>query len=141
MAGVTSSPTRADDAAKAGLHHGGFARVSSPYGACVLKVVVSDGQLRGSLFAPIHWSGETASSARVGSLVTPATDPFSGQPEAKATPVSIAPVEFRYRGFALSRARLALPTETWWARTAINGGGPTIKVTTNNGGVHISSPE
>jgi assimilatory nitrate reductase catalytic subunit len=112
----------ADDARKAGLHHGGFARVTTPYGTCVLKVVVGDGQMRGSLFAPIHWSGETASSGRVGELVTPATDPFSGQPEAKATPAAIAPLEFLYRGFALSRTRLALPAETWWARAAIKDG-------------------
>jgi assimilatory nitrate reductase catalytic subunit len=111
-----------DDAAANALTDGGFARVTSPYGACVLKVVVSDGQRRGSLFAPIHWSGETASSARVGELVTPATDPYSGQPEAKASPASIAPVAFAYRGFALSRARLTMPAETWWARAAVKGG-------------------
>ena len=111
-----------DDARSAGLHRGGFARVTTPYGSCILKVVIGDGQLRGSLFAPIHWSHETASSARIGELVTPATDPFSGQPEAKATPASIAPVDCQYRGFALSRDRLALPTETWWARAAVNGG-------------------
>lgn len=111
-----------DDAAQTGLSGGGFARVSSPYGSCVLKVVISEGQRRGSLFAPIHWSDETASSARVGNLVTPANDPFSGQPEAKATPVSITPVEFSYRGFALSRSRLALPEATWFARAAVAGG-------------------
>ena len=112
------------DAAAAGLRAGGFARLRSPYGSCVLKVVVSDAQLRGSLFVPIHWSEETASSARIGELVTPATDPFSGQPEAKATPASIEPVEFRFRGFALSRAALALPAETWWSRvTVMNGQG------------------
>ena len=111
-----------DDAGKAGLVHGGFARVTSPYGNCVLKVVVSDGQQRGSLFAPIHWSGETASSARIGELVTPANDPYSGQPEAKASPASVAPVAFAYRGFALSRTRLALPAETWWARAGVAGG-------------------
>ena len=111
-----------DDAGKAGLTPGGFARVTSPYGACVLKVVVSEGQQRGSLFAPIHWSGETASSARIGEMVTPANDPYSGQPEAKASPATIAPVDYRYRGFALSRTRLDLPPETWWARAAVNGG-------------------
>ena len=111
-----------DDAQSAGLHYGGFARVTTFHGACVLKVIVSEGQLRGSLFAPIHWSGETASSGRIGELVGPATDPFSGQPEAKATPASIAPVDYQYRGFALSRTRLALPPETWWARAAIKGG-------------------
>jgi assimilatory nitrate reductase catalytic subunit len=111
-----------DDAAAAGLVHGGFARLRSPYGACVLKVVVTDAQRRGSLFAPIHWSGETAASARVGELVMPATDPFSGQPEAKATPAAIAPVGFKYRGFALARAPLALPEGTWWARVQMTQG-------------------
>ena len=50
------------------------------------RCALSDGQRRGSLFVPIHWNGETASSARVGDLVAPHTDPYSGQPEAKATP-------------------------------------------------------
>jgi assimilatory nitrate reductase catalytic subunit len=111
-----------DDAEAAGLHHDGFARVASPYGACVLKVVVSAGQRRGSLFAPIHWSDETASSARVGELVTPATDPFSGQPEAKATPASIEPVEYAFRGFALARERIPVPSDVWWSRLAVENG-------------------
>ena len=110
------------DAAAQGLNHGGFARVRSPYGACVLKVNVSTGQRRGSLFAPIHWSDETASCARIGDLVTPATDPFSGQPEAKATPVAIEPVAFAFRGFALARTTLALPAGTWWSRVTIAKG-------------------
>jgi assimilatory nitrate reductase catalytic subunit len=110
------------DAAAAGLDDGGFARLQSPYGSCVLRVVVNAGQRRGSLFAPIHWSNETASSARVGELVMPACDPYSGQPEAKATPVAIAPVEFAYRGFVLARAPLALPPETWWARVTVTNG-------------------
>ena len=63
------------DAEALGLANGGFARLTSPYGACVLKVAVSEGQQRGLLFAPIHWSNETASSARVGDMVTPANDP------------------------------------------------------------------
>ncbi len=81
------------DAAHCRLANGGFARLRSPYGTCVLKVVVTEGQRRGSLFAPIHWSDETASCARIGELVTPATDPYSGQPEGKATPAAIRPVD------------------------------------------------
>jgi len=111
-----------DDAAATGVVHGGFAQLRSPYGTCVLKVVVSDGQRRGSLFAPIHWSGETAAMARVGELVMPATDPFSGQPEAKATPVSIASVDYAYRGFVLTRAPVALPKDTWWSRVTVAQG-------------------
>jgi assimilatory nitrate reductase catalytic subunit len=111
-----------DDAVAMGLADGGFARLRSPHGSCVLKVVVSDGQQRGALFAPIHWSDETASSARIGELVTPANDPYSGQPEAKATPVAIAPVAFRFRGFALARGNIALPSGTWWSRVTVKNG-------------------
>jgi assimilatory nitrate reductase catalytic subunit len=111
-----------DDAAAHGLTHGGFARVRSAYGDCVLKVAVNPGQRRGSLFAPIHWSDETASSARVGDLVTPATDPYSGQPEAKATPVAVVPVDFAFCGFALTRRPLAPLAQSWWARVAVKNG-------------------
>ena len=50
------------------------------------------------------------------------TDPFSGQPENKATPASIAPYEYVFRGFALSRKPLALPAHAWSARVAVTGG-------------------
>jgi assimilatory nitrate reductase catalytic subunit len=107
------------DAKAMELVDGGFARVATRWGACVLKVAVSDRQRRGSLFAPIHWSDATASSARVGDLVMPETDRYSGQPDSKATPASIAPARFAYRGFALTRRPVDLPAGTWWARVAV----------------------
>ena len=111
------------DAAAAGLEQDGFARITTPYGICTLKVAVDDGQQCGSIFVPIHWNDETAASARVGELVAPETDPFSGQPESKATPATIAPVVFRLRGFLLTRERaVALPPGTLWSRVAIAGG-------------------
>ena len=90
------------------------------HGACVLKVVVSEGQQRGSLFAPIHWSDETASSAphrRTGdagdrSVLRPAGsegDAGSG----RAGRISLIAVS-RWRARALT-----LPTDTWWARVAL----------------------
>lgn len=111
-----------DDAARHGLADGSFARVTTGHGQCTLKVVVSPRQQRGMLFAPIHWSEANASSARVGALVAPSTDPFSGQPEAKATPASIAPYEYAFCGFVLSRKPLELPDRAWWARVTVNGG-------------------
>jgi assimilatory nitrate reductase catalytic subunit len=111
-----------DDAARHGVVDGGFARVATDYGQCTLKVAVSERQQRGMLFAPIHWSEANASAARVGALAAPFTDPFSGQPEMKATPASITPYEYVFRGFALSRAQLELPPQVWWARTAVTGG-------------------
>jgi assimilatory nitrate reductase catalytic subunit len=111
-----------DDASRLGVVDGGFARITTDYGQCILKVAVSTRQQRGMLFAPIHWSEVTASAARVGALVAPFTDPFSGQPENKATPVSIVPYEYVFRGFALSRTELDLPAQVWWARVAVTGG-------------------
>ena len=111
-----------DDALKFGVTDDSFARVTTDYGQCTLKVVVSERQQRGMLFAPIHWSEATATGSRVGALVAPFTDAFSGQPENKATPVSIAPCEYVFRGFALSRTPLVLPGHSWWAHVAVPGG-------------------
>jgi assimilatory nitrate reductase catalytic subunit len=111
-----------DDALKYGVTDGSFARVTTDYGQCTLRVVVSERQQRGMLFAPIHWSEANATAARVGALVAPITDPFSGQPENKATPASIVPYEYVFRGFALSRKPLQLPAHAWSARVAVNGG-------------------
>ena len=111
-----------DDALKYGVTDESFARITTDYGQCTLKVVVSERQQRGMLFAPIHWSEANATRARVGSLVAPHTDPFSGQPENKATPASIAPYEYVFRGFALSRKPIALPAHAWSARVAVTGG-------------------
>jgi len=111
-----------DDAARHGLADGSFARVTTDHGQSTLKVVVSPRQQRGMLFAPIHWSEANASAARVGALVAPITDPFSGQPEAKATPASILPYEYVFRGFVLSRKPLKLPDHAWWARATVGGG-------------------
>jgi assimilatory nitrate reductase catalytic subunit len=110
------------DAAHAQLVDGGFARVSTAHGACLLKVVVSASQQRGSLFVPIHWSDATASSARVCDLVTPEADPHSGQPDAKATPAAIAPVDYSNCGFALGLAPIYLPASTWWSRVTLANG-------------------
>jgi assimilatory nitrate reductase catalytic subunit len=111
-----------DDALKHGIVHDGFARLTTDQGQCILKVVVSEGQQRGMLFAPIHWNASNTSHGRVGALVASHTDPFSGQPEMKATPVTIVPYEYVFRGFVLSRRELALPPNLWWARATIEGG-------------------
>ncbi|GLK75671.1 nitrate reductase [Methylopila jiangsuensis] len=112
-----------DDAAREGVADGGFARVTSPHGAVVLRAKVDPGARRGAPFAPIHWTGETSSSGRVGALVHAVTDPFSGQPDAKATPVAVAPVSFPLQGFALARSGLGgLDAAAWWAKAAAPGG-------------------
>ncbi len=110
------------DATRFGLVDGGLARLTNHHGSGTYRVMFSNGQERGAVFVPMHWSDETASDARAGSMVHAIVDPFSGQPDAKATPVAIAPLAMRSAGFLLSRTRLHLPRTSYWAWTAIAGG-------------------
>ena len=112
-----------DDAGKYGVTDGGFARVTTDYGQCIAAKSWSvSGSSAACCSRRSTGASENASGARVGALVAPFTDPFSGQPENKATPASIAPYEYVFRGFALSRKPLELPAHAWWARVAVNGG-------------------
>jgi assimilatory nitrate reductase catalytic subunit len=114
-----------DDAARFALIHGGFARVDSAHGAATLRVVVTDAQRPGEVFAPIHWTAENSTHGRIGPAVQPATDPFSGQPEMKATPCRVVPVAVTFAGFALSRSQLRLDGAIG-AHVALDGGTGTI---------------
>lgn len=111
-----------DDARVLGVEDHGFARVSTEHGSCVLRAIVTERQPSGQIFAPIHWTDETSAQARIGALVRPSVDPFSGQPESKATPAAVAPCAFARQGFLLARQPLTLPRNIWWARIAVAGG-------------------
>lgn len=111
-----------DDAARYGLTDGGFARMESAHGAATLRVQHDAGLPTGSVFAPFHWTNATSAFARVDALVHPVTDPISGQPEAKATPVRVRPIEMVSEGFLLTRTRLDLPPWLQHTRITITGG-------------------
>jgi assimilatory nitrate reductase catalytic subunit len=104
------------DALLAGVRDGELARVASGWGAMVARVRHGGGIARGSVFVPIHWSGQTASDARVGALVNPVVDPVSGEPEFKHTPVRVEPFGVAWYGFILSRHALALEGAANWTR-------------------------
>ncbi len=99
------------------LANGGLARLTSRHGAMLARVQVSGDQRPGSVFVPMHWSDVFAKSARADALVAPLTDPISGQPESKHTPVRIEPYQPAWQGFALSRTRLELPDTSYCACT------------------------
>ncbi len=96
----------ASDAQAHQLQEGGLARLTSRHGAMLARVQVSEDQRQGSVFVPMHWNDAFAKSARVDALVAPITDPISGQPESKHTPVRVEPYQTVWQGFVLSRARL-----------------------------------
>jgi len=103
------------DAARYAVEDQGLAKVTSSWGEAVVRVRVSDDQQPGSLFIPIHWSGQFSSLASVDGLVNPATDPVSGQPEFKHTPVRIEPYAAAWYGFLLSRRRLDMRHASYWS--------------------------
>jgi assimilatory nitrate reductase catalytic subunit len=111
-----------EDAASLDLGDGTLATVETPRGQAVLRVRLSTGQQRGNAFAPIHWSAENSSAGRIGALVHPITDPVSGQPETKATPVRITPFPVAQHGLLLSRTRPALGGEHYWAQARMKAG-------------------
>jgi len=107
----------ARDAQRFQLQDGGLACLSSRHGNMLARVQVSDEQRIGSVFVPMHWNDAYARSARVDALTAPITDPISGQPELKHTPVHVEPYRPAWQGFVLSRARLALPEANYCACT------------------------
>jgi assimilatory nitrate reductase catalytic subunit len=104
------------DALLCGVKEGELARVTSRWGAVVARVQHGGGIARGGVFMPIHWSGENASDARVGTVVNPAVDPVSGEPEFKHTPVRVEPFGVTWYGFILSRTELPLLDAVHWTR-------------------------
>jgi assimilatory nitrate reductase catalytic subunit len=110
------------DAAALGLADGDLARVTSAHGSCVARVRIREEAQPGLLFMPIHWSDETAAQASVGALAAAHADPYSGQPELKATPAALAPAAFRWSGIVRTRHAVTLPPHTWWARVRVEDG-------------------
>lgn len=99
------------------LEQGALARLTSRQGTMLARVQISADQRAGSVFVPMHWSDAYAKSARVDALVAAITDPVSGQPESKHTPVQIVSYQPAWQGFVLSRNRLSLPDSTYCACT------------------------
>lgn len=111
-----------EDAKTMALEDGGFGCVTTAFGSCILRVRVTTNQPAGNIFVPIHWTDETSSHCRVGALVAPFVDPFSGQPEFKATPASVVPIVFKWQGFLTLRHPVHIPSGVWWARIALKDG-------------------
>ncbi|MEM1066257.1 MAG: nitrate reductase, partial [Pseudomonadota bacterium] len=110
-----------EDAARLGLRAADIARVSSPTGTALLRVLVTPDATRGAPFAPMHWTGETAPAARIGAVIASALDPVSGQPETKAAVVAIERFEAAWHGFAVSANRPEINAR-YWARSRTEKG-------------------
>ncbi|MFY7835717.1 MAG: molybdopterin-dependent oxidoreductase [Novosphingobium sp.] len=111
-----------DDAAAAGVVDGALARVISANGTSVFRANVTDGQGRGQVFVPMHWTDAMASGGRGNLLPDQSADPVSGQPGFKNNACRIEPVASDWRAFLVRRDTSAPQGLVWWSRSAITGG-------------------
>lgn len=111
-----------NDALKFGIQDKALVEVRSEWGSCVLRVTLDQGVRRGQIFAPIHWTEQVASDARIGKVVNPVVDAISGEPEFKHTPVAIQTFHTTWQGVLYVREGVEQHIQTslqqcaWWAK-------------------------
>ncbi|MBB4000002.1 nitrate reductase [Aureimonas pseudogalii] len=111
-----------DDAAAHGITEADLVEIASEHGAAILRALVTPRVARGSLFAPMHWTEQFASKARVNALVPPRVDPVSGQPASKAAAVSLKRLDAAWHGFAVSSEEPDPCGADYWASARAPGG-------------------
>ncbi len=111
-----------DDAASCEVETGDVVRILSEHASILARASVTDRQSKGTLFVPIHWTVPYATCADVDALVGPNTDPISGQPELKFTPVRIEPAPMQWHAFLVSTEKPDLDAFPYWALARTKSG-------------------
>jgi assimilatory nitrate reductase catalytic subunit len=114
------------DAQACNIVSGALVRVETPNGAAMFRASVEQGQRRGAIFVPMHWTDAMAGGAQHGGsanrLPGSQVDPVSGQPAFKNTPARIAAITPAWRGFLVT---VGCPQPTgllWWSRSRLAQG-------------------
>ncbi len=109
-------------ASKNGIADGELVTVYNTNGECVVKAVITDSMKPGELFIPIHWNEVTGPLSKPCALVDARTDPLSGQPEFKFTPVAIKRYTYQSSALFFVRESLAIEGVGYVVRTKITDG-------------------
>lgn len=104
------------DAGKLDIQPGGLLRIESRWGRMLGRAMVTTDVRPGHVFAPIHWNETCANSARVDAVVNPATDPISGEPEFKHTPVRARAYKPAWHGFILTHEPVQCRLDQYWVQ-------------------------
>ncbi len=99
-----------DDAAALGIAPADLVEVEGlsdgePMGAALLRARLTPDIVPGAVFAPMHWTGDTAPAGRINPAVQVGCDPVSGQPGLKGGRARLRRAAVAWHAFALSRAR------------------------------------
>jgi len=97
------------------LADGALVVVEAAVGSAILRLRHDPGLRRGSVFVPMHWTDRFCPAGRINPAVNAATDPLSGQPELKYTPVRLRPFLARWHGFLLARRAFGAALADWCA--------------------------
>jgi len=111
------------DANRLGIKPSELVTIVSPQAATVVvRAAITDRVQAGSVFVPIHWTDQVASSARIDTLIGSHVDPVSGQPELKSTPVSVSTFAAAWYGFVVGTAKPSLEAIDYWALARAKAG-------------------
>jgi len=111
-----------EDAKRFRITDADLVRISTGLDHILVRALVTPRQQPGSIFVPMHWNDQFASSARVDCLVPGITDPISGQPASKCAPARIERFVAAIYGFAVLRERPAQIAAQYWAIAKCSGG-------------------
>ncbi len=109
------------DAARLDLAAADLVEVKSDNGRALLRALLTTDVAEGEVFAPMHWTAETASAARIDALIPGLVDPISGQPDSKSAVVTVRGFAATWYGFAVSVADVT-PKSTYWAKSRVTAG-------------------
>jgi assimilatory nitrate reductase catalytic subunit len=127
------------DAEELGICDGDLARVQTAQGNSIFRVAFSEGQRRGEIFTPIHWTDQVSTGGRTGLLPRPLVDPHSGQPGFKSTPASIEKVATEWKGFLILRGEQPVKLPCLWATKVTVPGGALYEVAGNGDPVRLEA--
>ena len=110
------------DAAHYQLKDNDIAQISSLAGSAIMRVLVSNSVKPGDLFAPIHWSGSNSYGGKISTLGQGITDPISGQPEMKSTPVNLKRYQANSQALVVCRRELPMQGLNYWVKQTVKDG-------------------
>jgi assimilatory nitrate reductase catalytic subunit len=94
-------------------------QLSSKYGNALVIAKIDNDVKTAQVFAPIHWNDQFSGNARIDSLVAPITDPISGQPELKYTPIDITAVAVSKWASILTRRKINCDSFIYWSCSSL----------------------
>lgn len=109
------------DATKLGIEQEQLVTLLNRGSRFIGRAQLSSDQRLGEIFVPMHWNAVYTSFGRADALINPETDPFSGQPEFKQSPVKVEPYPARWQGI-LACANEVTPQSDYWAKVTLNSG-------------------